>query len=98
MISPSPPRFQALASALAVNLVHAAPTFERRAFTLPQDIWGVDALDADGDRKRDLVAVGESALVKSQDQQIESNARHVKFYTALAYQIHSQKETLILRI
>lgn len=60
MISSLRPRFLALAGALAVNLVHAAPTFERRAFTLPQDIWGVDALDANGDGKRDFVAVGES--------------------------------------
>jgi hypothetical protein len=47
---------------LATGLANAAPEFERGAFALPQDIWAVDALDANGDGKLDLLAVGETKV------------------------------------
>lgn len=40
----------------------AAPSFERRAFAIPQGGWGVDAIDVSGDGKLDLVIAGETAV------------------------------------
>ncbi len=34
------------------------PRFERHAFSLPQNIWGVDAIDLNGDGRLELVALG----------------------------------------
>jgi uncharacterized sulfatase len=41
---------------------HTTPTFERNAFPLSQGIWGVDALDANGDGKLDFIAAGETKV------------------------------------
>ena len=38
--------------------VKRTPTFERHAFPLPESIWSVEALDANGDGRTDLIAVG----------------------------------------
>lgn len=40
------------------SLLHAAPTWERHAFALPESIWSVEAIDTSGDGKLDLVAMG----------------------------------------
>jgi putative heme-binding domain-containing protein len=38
------------------------PRFERRAFSLPQNIWGVNAIDLNGDGRPDLVALGDTQV------------------------------------
>jgi hypothetical protein len=43
---------------LAAPSGRTAPTWERHAFALPESIWSVEALDVNGDGKRDLVAMG----------------------------------------
>lgn len=44
------------------SAAHAAPTFIRRAFPLPQNILGVATLDVNGDGRLDLVAAGETKV------------------------------------
>ncbi len=49
-------------SLIVAGLANAAPEFERHAFALPQNIWAVEALDANGDGKSDFIAVGETKV------------------------------------
>ena len=50
---------------LATSLLNAAPvapTWVRNAFPLPESIWSVEALDANGDGRLDLIAMGETKV------------------------------------
>src|SRR5688572_27655695 len=50
---------------LATSLLNAAPvapTWVRNAYPLPESIWSVAALDANGDGKLDLIAMGETKV------------------------------------
>ncbi len=53
---------QALTCDWSVQPASAAPTFVRRAFSLPEPILGVAALDVNGDGRLDVVAAGESKV------------------------------------
>jgi hypothetical protein len=49
----------AVAAAPSIILAQPKPgSWERHAFSLPESIWSVEALDANGDGKQDLVAMG----------------------------------------
>lgn len=50
-----------LASSL-LNAAPVAPTWVRNAFPLPESIWSVEALDANGDGRLDLIAMGETKV------------------------------------
>src|SRR5687767_8738811 len=41
---------------------HKSVTWVRNAFPLPESIWSVAALDANGDGKLDLIAMGETKV------------------------------------
>lgn len=47
-----------LTVALSVLPAVGAPVFERHAVAFPQDVFGIDALDANGDGRRDVVVAG----------------------------------------
>src|SRR5688572_362580 len=46
----------------AATTAKGAINWVRHAFPLSESIWSVDALDATGDRKLDLVAMGETKM------------------------------------
>ncbi len=48
---------------LTAALAKAEPQFERRAFALPQAVWGVGAADVNGDGKLDLLAAADTQAV-----------------------------------
>lgn len=51
---------------VAINALAAAdpqsPTWVRNAIPLPESIWSVEAVDANGDGKLDLIAMGETKV------------------------------------
>lgn len=50
----------AVAMSVGVSLAAQAapPAWERRAFSLPESIWSIEAVDVNGDQRKDLVAMG----------------------------------------
>lgn len=48
---------------LTATLTKAEPQFERRAFAVPQAVWGVGAVDVNGDGKRDMLAAADTQAV-----------------------------------
>src|SRR5688572_4228140 len=40
----------------------SGPAWVRNAFSLPESIWSVEAVDVNADGKRDLIAMGETKL------------------------------------
>lgn len=47
----------------AAGSLHAAPEFERHAFSLPQAVWGVAAADVNGDARLDLLAAADTQAI-----------------------------------
>jgi hypothetical protein len=49
-------------SARAAPAAARSPDWQRNAFSLPESIWSVETVDANGDGKRDLIAMGETKV------------------------------------
>ena len=52
----------AMTEATKAQAQPAPPRWERHASPLPEGVWAVQGLDADGDGRRDLVAVGHTRV------------------------------------